>query len=503
MGHLEVTVTEGANGKPMPCRVHLTANGKPVYAPGCPRWERDLSFCCNGRFAVDVPAGAVEMALEKGPEWQSRTETLQVGAGETRSIKRSLSRWTDMNAAGWFSGDLHVHRAPGDMPLLMRAADLNVAPVLTHWNQNHAKVEPPFLKEVPSRDAVTARRYPRFYHTLNQEDERIGGAILLFNLRKPILRDGVYRHWPSGMVYHRAALEQDGVHVEVEKPFWWEAPIHVALGRVDSIGIVHNHFQRQGLMNNEAWGRARDSAKYPGPLGFCRYTLDLYYRYLNLGWDIPGTAGSASGVLKSPLGYSRTYVKMDAFDYAGWWKALRAGRCFSTNGPLIFATVNGEQPGARFTAAAGNKLNATVKVDVLNFNPLDRAEIVVGGKVVATLRPRIHPVRAALKLDDPPAGSNRITAEHKLAIDRSTWIAVRAFENNETRFRFAHTSPFYVTVGGKKRRDPEAARFYIQWIDDLIGRMKKDRDKFRNEDHYREVIDTYRKARAVYVKLSE
>jgi len=501
---LSVTISEGSQplkpaqseGALLPCRIHLSANGQPVYAPGCPRWERDRHFCCEGRFSVAVPAGKIELLVERGPEWESHRETFDVEAETTKTVTVALSRWMDMNARGWFSGDLHVHRPLADLPLLLRAEDLNVAPDLTFWNAQKMDVQPPYLVEVKDRDPSS--RTPRFYHALNQEDERIGGAILIFNLRRPIVIENVYRYWPSGMAYHRAALEQqkskDGQvdnppHVEQEKPFWWEAPVNVALGNIASMEIVHNHFHRAGLMENEAWGRPRDPAQYPGALGFGLYTLDLYYRYLNLGWDIPASAGSASGVLANPLGYCRVYAQMDRFDYAGWFAALRAGRNFVTNGPMLFATVNGRPIGTHFEAPAGKPFEATVRFEVLCREPLDRAEIVVGGKVVETVR--------------PDAGDRkRIAAEHKLALDRSTWIAVRAFEDYAPTLRFAHTSPFYVAIGGEKRRDPDAAKFYVQWMDDLMAKMEKERGNFRNEKHLVEVLELYKQAREVYTKLA-
>jgi len=470
----------------LPCRIHLASGGKPIYAPGFPRWERDADFCCDGKFTVEVPAGKIELLVERGPEWESHAETLDMEAGTTRTIEIALSRWMDMNGRGWYSGDLHVHRPLADMPLLMRAEDLNVAPVLTHWNVRKVATQPPYLVEVRDRDTASPR--PRFYHTLNQEDERNGGAILIFNLRQPIVIEGFYTLWPSGMAFHRAALEQNA-HVEQEKPFWWEAPVHVALGKVASMGIVHNHFFRRGLMEEEAWGRPRGREQYPGPLGFCLYSLDLYYRYLNLGWDIPASAGSASGVLANPLGYCRVYVQMDRFDYGGWFERLRAGRNFATNGPMVFATVNGQAIGTHFDAPAGKPFEATVRFEVLCREPLDRAEIVVGGKVVEMFR--------------PAAGNpKRIAAEHHLTFDHSAWIAVRAFESYKPTLRFAHTSPFYVTIGGKKRSDPEAARFYVQWLNDLIARMEKDREHFQNARHLAEVLETYKEAGDVYAKLA-
>jgi len=495
-GHLKVVATEPGTSRPLACNVYLAAGGKAIYAPGYPRWERDGGFSCDGRFAAEVPAGKVELLVERGPEWESRAETVEIVPEATRTVTIALTRWIDMNARGWYSGDLHVHRPVADMPLLMRAADLNIAPVLTYWNDRKIDVKPPYLVEAGDHAAGLSR--PRFYHTLNQEDERVGGAILMFNLLGPVTVEGVYPSWPSGFAYHESALKMDA-HVEQEKPFWWEAPVHVALGRVASMGIVHNHFQRRGLMENEAWGRARDRDQYPGPLGFCLYTLDLYYRYLNLGWDIPVSAGSASGVLANPLGYCRTYVQMDRFDYDEWFEGLRAGRNFATNGPMLFATVNGRPAGTHFEVEAQKRFETTVRFEVLCRESLDRAEIVVSGKVLATFR--------------PAAGNpKQIIGEHRLSLDESGWIAVRAFEAYEPTLRFAHTSPFYVTIGGKRRRDREAARFFVQWMDDLIARpekapVSKDRPErnpvqFRAAEHARQVIEIYRKARAVYVALA-
>jgi hypothetical protein len=156
---------------------------------------------------------------------------------------------------------------------------------------------------------------------------------------------------------------------------------------------------------------------------------------------------------------------------------------------MIFATVNKRPAGSHFEAETGKPFEVTVRFEVLCREPLDRAEIVVGGKVAQTFRP-------------PGEDRKRIAGEHRLSLDRSAWIAVRAFEDYAPTLRFAHTSPFYVTIGGAKRRDPEAARFYVQWIDDLIAKMKNERANFRSEKHLADVLDIYRQARDVYAKLA-
>jgi len=475
---LEVTVTE--KGQPVPCRVHLSAGGKPIYAEGLPRFERDPHFDCPGRFAVQVLPGRVALRIERGPEYAAFATELDVKEGETVRLPVELSRWIDMNARGWFSGDLHVHRPPADMPLLLRAEDLNLAPVLTHWNDSHAAVQPPYLVE-GMEEGPPPR--PRCFHTLAQEDERAGGAILLFQLTQPILLPGVTRHCPSGFAYHQRALEQRA-WVEVEKPFWWEAPVHVALGRVDSLGIVCNHFQRLRVMDNEAWGRPRDRQAYPGPRGFALNVLDLYYRYLNLGYQIPASAGSASGVLASPLGHNRVYVQLGRFSYDAWFEGLRAGRNFVTNGPMLFATVNGEPPGARFEPKDAPFV-ARVDFEALGQTELDAVEFLIGGKVVR-------------RIDNTP-GNRPISGSVSFPIEQSTWIAVRAFDRSrEPVVRFAHTSPWYVTVGGKRPRDPDAARFYVAWMDELIAATEKVRTAAKDPAPFEVVLDTYRRARAVY-----
>jgi len=484
-GRLEVTVTEPGGGR-LPCRVHLTVGEKSIYPGRLPRFERDGHFCCPGDFAVDVSPGKAALRIERGPEYAPHVTQLDVKAGETCRQAVTLKRWIDMNGRGWYSGDLHVHRPVGDMPLLLRAEDLNLAPVLTHWNRRHANVKPPYLVHVADKGAASPR--PRCFHKLAQEDERAGGAVMLFNLKKPILLQNVTRDAPGGFEYHRLALEQKAF-VEVEKPFWWEAPVHVALGRVDTIGVACNHFLRTGLLRGEAWGRPRDRKKYPGPLGFAHNVMDLYYRYLNLGHRIAASAGSASGVLRNPLGYDRVYVRLDEFGHDAWYDALREGRNFVTNGPMLFATVNGKGIGERFEVPAGGKLQAAVELEVRGRDALERAEIVVGGKVAATFEPARGDRR-------------RIAARHKLTLDKSTWLAVRAFEPVRGMVvRFAHTSPFYVTVGGKRPRDPQAARFYVKWLDELIAAYDKKRAAAKDPAPLDAVLETYRRARKVYAAV--
>jgi hypothetical protein len=101
------------------------------------------------------------------------------------------------------------------------------------------------------------------------------------------------------------------------------------------------------------------------------------------------------------------------------------------------------------------------------------------------------------------ADNRRIAASHRLHLERSTWIAVRAFAPvRGSVVRFAHTSPWYVTIGGEKPRDPEAARFYLGWMDELIAATEKKQAASKDPKPFDAVLDTYRRARAVYEAAS-
>ena len=152
----------------------------------------------------------------------------------------------------------------------------------------------------------------------------------------------------------------DGVHVDVEKPFWWDMPVWVATRKIDSIGLAHNHLWRSGVLDNEAWGKPRDMAEYPTarqrPLvpGHLLPPAELWPA------DSP-SAGSASGVLQNPVGYNRVYVFCgEELTYERWWEGLRAGRVVVTNGPLLRPLVNGKLPGHVFAADQG----ATVELNI-------------------------------------------------------------------------------------------------------------------------------------------
>src|SRR4051812_14161507 len=340
---------------PIPCRIHLKdPAGKPVQAPGLPFWHDH--FVCAGRVSLKLPEGVYAYEIERGPEYSAISNQFTVEKDKPLSITNHIRRLTDLAREGWWSGELHVHRPLADIELLMRAEDLHVAPVITWWNKTN-----PWRDRTPTNLLV---RFDgdRFYHAMGGEDERAGGALLYFNLERPLNITDARYEFPTPMKFLAEARTHPNIWVDIEKPFWYDAPIWIASGQVDSIGIAHNHLYRTGVYPGEAWGRARDTNRLSSVRGNGFWTQEIYYHILNTGIRIPPSAGSASGVLPNPLGYNRAYVHIDGeLTYYKWFENLRAGRVFVSNGPLLRCRANGELPGHIFKLRKGEKLNVAME----------------------------------------------------------------------------------------------------------------------------------------------
>jgi hypothetical protein len=310
------------------------------------------------------------------------------------------------------------------------------------------------------------------------EDERGGGALLFFNLNEPLPITKATREYPSPMKFVEEARQRNkAVWIDVEKPFWWDAPVWLASGQMDSIGIANNHQCRSTMLANEAWGKPRDRNRLPDPLGNGYWTQEIYYHLLNCGVRLPPSAGSASGVLPNPVGYNRVYVHVDGdLTYDKWWAGLKTGQSFVTNGPLLLCKANGQLPGHVFR---GDK-PLTVKLDItlISNDRVPRIEIIKDGKV-----------DSVIELDD--ALSQQRTAI--VSFRESGWFLVRAIADNKQTFRFTSTAPFYVEVGEQKRRiSKQSAQFFLDWVNERIERLRRE---VKSPDELREVLEYHEKAR--------
>jgi hypothetical protein len=457
---VEITVRDKKSGQPIACRIHLkNSAGKPERAAGLPFWFDH--FVCAGTAKLDLQPGKYGIAIERGPEYARVATSLEIGQQPAR-FAFEMDRLVDLASEGWWSGDLHVHRPVSDIELPMRAENLHVAPVITWWNQQNLWANKP----LPA-DPLVRFDNNRFYHVMGGEDEREGGALLYFNLRRPLAIASPNKEYPSPMKYvTEARLMDDDVWIDIEKPFWWDVALWLASGKMNSIGLANNHMCRDRMYENEAWGKPRLTERLPPPLGNGYWTQAIYYHLLNAGLRLPPSAGSASGVLPNPVGYNRVYVHLGPeCTYAKWWQGLKAGRSFVTNGPLLRVQANGQLPGHVFTAPAGGQVAIAIKAALTSADPMKNIEIIRDGKVDRQV--------------PAPAGTGSLGT---LTFKESGWFLVRAVADNDKTFRFASTAPFYVEVGAAKHRISKAsAQFFLDWTRERMQRIQLDNAGQRDE----------------------
>jgi hypothetical protein len=153
--------------------------------------------------------------------------------------------------------------------------------------------------------------------------------------------------------------------------------------------------------------------------------------------------------LRGPLGLNRAFAKVDGPpDETTFLAAVRAGRTFATNAPLLDFSLAGQGIGGEVSRPAGRQ-RLEAKVHLRSLVPVDHLQIVGNGQVVAEV----------------PLTGPRTSVDATLPVTvlHSGWYTVRAWAENPRHpvldgYPFATTSPIYVTLGGAPVRSGRGGR---------------------------------------------
>jgi len=519
-GHLRVTIGDQSTGRPAPTRCYLTdAAGRSWFPEGAIKYMKQLAgfdeqhFIAKNGFEIGLPPSRYMLTVEHGPEYVPVTQEIEVQPGRTQEVEIELRRWIDMNARGWYSGDLHNHRDWHEIPELLLAEDLNVAPTITQWAAAWLKGDPLSVLAPPGRLALLARPpavtvggdpiqrvdATHAYSIYDTEVERPGGAgtLVFVGLNSPLITQDWLAQGtllsPLDSVFAEQAHRQGG-YVDAEKLTYRDIPALVAEGLVDFAGIVNNTFNRHGAITgtgkNDTFAKPKPVVETPEGRAALA-TMELYYKYLNCGFRLPISAGSASGVMPSPLGYCRVYAHLQGdFGCREWFQALKAGRSFATNGPMLFFTVNSREPGETILVppkAAGNATQLRVYAEARTAGQIDSLEVVWKGQVIKRLQATNK--ESVLKVD------------FEVDAKESGWLAARAFEKPGLTVHFAHTNPIYVRVGDDPGVVPDDAKFLLAWLDRDMKVIENLPD-LHNDAGREALLALFRRARKVYERVA-
>ena len=203
---VRVQVADDTGGQA--ARVYLWRGDVPLLPPGFSSYAQgdERHFLAPGDFRLDLEPGKYRLRIERGLEYVPVERDLEVPRDTVLPVR--LRRWVDMNRAGWYSADMHVHRDPADIPLILRAEDLNFVPTITThvWSTD---VSRPW-KSPPEFPVVVE---PGRLFTANaQEVERIQGgpgAVILLARDLPLPFTG-YELYPPAVTYTRRVHEMGG-----------------------------------------------------------------------------------------------------------------------------------------------------------------------------------------------------------------------------------------------------------------------------------------------------
>ena len=487
-GRLRLRTIEG--GEAVQARVTVFASDGLAYAPD----EGTLAkltwtagepfFYSSGEHEVRLPAGTATVRAVRGFEYEPVERTVEIPVGGVAEVELGLERFSDLAAEGWYGGDVHIHAnyndhefiTPEDVLLQALGEDLNVANLMVA-NSTGAQVHDEAYFEGRPHALSQARHL--LYWIEEMRNGNLYGHMCLPGIER--LVHPLYTsfpgtpqpyEYPPNYTQAMGAREAGGVasyahpgYNFTDDPFTMSArelPVDLALGAVEAMDVLSNSNEQAGM--------------------------PYWYKLLDTGLKCAISAGSDSFTNRRHHwlpGGQRVYVQTGGpLDYREWVAGYRAGRSFATNGPLLAFTVDGRLPGAELDVAQGGSV--AVRASVRSLTPLDALEVVVNGEVVAAA--------------EGPATELELEADVRL--EEGAWIAARALGPFDPLHvnddgAFAHSSPVYCRVGGRERRNPEAARFFVGWIDRLIERVERS-DRFANEEQRREVVELFRRAQMEY-----
>jgi hypothetical protein len=492
---VHVRVNDAATGQPTPGRIRFADAEGNYYAPlgrlanfseslrsgGNIILGGDRYAYIDGTCEINLPLKPLVVEVFKGFEYTPIRQELRLGKGQM-ALRLTINRWADLRSEGWYSGDTRCHFLSPHAALLEGAAeDLAVVNLLATVYGERAldgRIYPAFSNLTAfsgQKPALTLGGHMVVVNTFNTHP--VLGRLALLNCHRvvyPLQFGKWYSSFedPSEVTWDWTLADwcdqchrKQGLVVWVVKPWQdadpdidtlGEAVADLILGKIDAL-------------------EPRDPA-----------LPKEWYQLLNCGFRVPLVVGSGKTNANGNLGNFRTYALLEAneeFTYKSWIEAVRAGRTFVTNGPLLTFTVNGRAPGSVVDLHSANE-KLEIRAEAKSLVPFDRLEVVSGQEnVVVSVQANGSPAKACLEVKLPPGQTP------------GGWLAARCVGEQRLpkarggdSYVFAHTSPVYVQVAGRApSADANELSFFNRVLDDLLawtrvnGHFTSDKDGERFE----------------------
>ncbi len=457
-------VEDASTGKPTPVRVHFRSLEGRYLPPYGHRHEvndnwfedygGDLKLgsteyaYVDGQFQIELPVGEVYVEIAKGFEYQPLRRRLQIEPGQ-RELRLQIHRAMDLRREDWVTADTHVHFiSPQTAWLEAQAEGLNLLNLLaSQWGDLFTNVA-----DITGTPSGVSRDDTIIWVGTENRQHLLGHMSLLGAKGRPVfpmcasgpgesyLGDPT---WTSLAEWSDACRAREGVVVIPHFPNpYCEVVADIVLGKVDGVEI-----------------------RYFGPT-LSDFSTTEWYRFLNCGYRVAAVGGTDKMSAGMPVGGVRTYAQLrgEEFSFESWGRAVRAGRTFTTSGPVMGFLVEGHGPGEEINLPAGGG-TLGVEAWAQSVQPFHELQVVANGKVVAR--------QAAAE------GTTHTRLSAQVKMGGSGWLAARCVSQLRVWHIWpihiaAHTSPVYVVAGEEELFSPSDATYMLTlleggltWLDTL------------------------------------
>jgi hypothetical protein len=481
MQTVHVRVNDAATGQPTPVRIRFTGADGAYHAPlgrltefatgsnedvGGNLLYGDKKYAyIDGTCEIPLPPGPTVIEVGKGPEYLPLREETVLRPGQL-AVRLTVQRWRDLRREGWYAGDTRAHFLTPHAALLEAAAeDLAVVNLLAcvcriqspfdEWKELRGEQqEPEYHVAIPTLLAFSGQQpaLERAGHlvvvnTLNRHPTL--GALGLLNCHR-VVYPLAFGYWGEPDDWTLADW-CDQCHRKGGLVVWADGRgLRAADNFLDCESLADLILGKVDALEAECFEIATPEV------------VRAWYQLLDAGLHVPlvGTGRKRSN--RQSLGAVRTYARLPEgteFTYRTWIEAVRAGRTFVTNGPLLSFTANGQGPGSRLDVAGSAPVR--VRAEAASLTPFERLEIVGNGSVVGMAEATGSPPTTVLDLD--------------VTLPEGGWLAARCHGPERLPGDFAgqcvyaHTSAVAVRVEGRPpRTDPAAITGLIGHLDRML-----------------------------------
>lgn len=434
----KLKIISKVDGKTEPVRMNITdQNGHPIVPDnGILHSEGQhgiVFFYSPGEIEVEAPLGEMTITAVQGFSTVKEIQKVTLDQ-ETNQTEINLNKIWDANADGWYSGDNHFHLNyggtnrldPEDITLDLKAENIDVAlPLLANlgnrfleqdlwgWENEGApiirfgqEVRSHFLGHlslIGTKDLfwpwVWGPRYDIYGH-----DDRLNAEPLRFAREQGAL--GGYVH-----------------PVAIQDPFTEDGAKRIPISFIADAVLEEVDILELGCLWTDEIG-----------------TAAVWHELLNLG--IPVALSAGSDVMNDlyrtmAIGATRVYVKPDGpLTAENYFKAMKQGRSFVTNGPQIVFSVDGKEVG-QVVSSENKKVNWSLQV----YSPVayESVEIFVNGDLVWTKKNK--------------KGKNNQSYSGSVQVPSGGWITARVSGGESEwpmmdSYPFAESSPIWFGAKG-------------------------------------------------------